>query len=119
MRAPRPSKRANAPRPCRGAARAAPRRPPPRPHLVAPPPINKQTGCERSFVAFILEPLYKLTSTVISEHPKALEATLLELGVTLRPSAYNQVRAFCVYVTLPCVRLSFGRGAARGAVRIE
>ncbi|GBF96527.1 116 kDa U5 small nuclear ribonucleoprotein component-like, partial [Raphidocelis subcapitata] len=47
-------------------------------------------GAERSFVKFVLEPLYKLTSTVISEHPKTVERALAELGVALKPSQYNQ-----------------------------
>ncbi|KAI8471075.1 MAG: elongation factor EF-Tu-like protein [Monoraphidium minutum] len=47
-------------------------------------------GCERSFVAFVLEPLYKLTAAVISEHPRTVERVLGELGVALRPSQYNQ-----------------------------
>lgn len=47
------------------------------------------TGGERSFVQFILEPLYKLYSQVIGEHKKSVEATLAELGVTLPNAAYR------------------------------
>lgn len=43
-------------------------------------------GGERSFVQFILEPLYKLYSQIIGEHRKAVEATLAQLGVALKPS---------------------------------
>ncbi|KAK9757693.1 hypothetical protein RND81_01G179800 [Saponaria officinalis] len=50
------------------------------------PPIS---GGERSFVQFILEPLYKIYSQVIGEHRKSVEATLAELGVTLPNSAYR------------------------------
>ena len=70
--------------PCKPTPQAHPKHPP-------APPI----GAERSFVRFVLEPLYKLTSTVISEHPKTVERTLGELGVSLRPSQYNQVREGC------------------------
>ena len=44
---------------------------------------------ERSFVQFILEPLYKIYSQVIGEHKKSVEATLSELGVTLSNAAYK------------------------------
>ncbi|KAM7262699.1 hypothetical protein ACFE04_000382 [Oxalis oulophora] len=50
-----------------------------------PPP----EGGDRSFVQFVLEPLYKLYSQVIGEHRKSVEATLLELGVTLSNAAYK------------------------------
>ncbi|KAJ7551293.1 hypothetical protein O6H91_06G009000 [Diphasiastrum complanatum] len=50
------------------------------------PPSN---GGERSFVQFILEPLYKIYSQVIGEHRKSVELTLAELGVTLSNSAYK------------------------------
>ncbi|XP_020109365.1 110 kDa U5 small nuclear ribonucleoprotein component CLO-like isoform X2 [Ananas comosus] len=46
-------------------------------------------GADRSFVQFILEPLYKLYSQVIGEHKKSVEATLVELGVTLNNAAYK------------------------------
>jgi hypothetical protein len=42
-------------------------------------------------VTFILEPLYKLTSTVVGEHPKTIERVLgEEFGVYLKSSAYSQ-----------------------------
>ncbi|XP_044464193.1 110 kDa U5 small nuclear ribonucleoprotein component CLO [Mangifera indica] len=50
------------------------------------PPVN---GGERSFVQFVLEPLYKIYSQVIGEHKKSVEATLAELGVTLSNAAYK------------------------------
>ncbi|KAG9457723.1 hypothetical protein H6P81_002231 [Aristolochia fimbriata] len=50
------------------------------------PPIS---GGQRSFVQFILEPLYKIYSQVVGEHKKSVEATLAELGVTLSNSAYR------------------------------
>ncbi|KAF8072579.1 hypothetical protein HT031_000239 [Scenedesmus sp. PABB004] len=50
-----------------------------------------QLGAERSFVTFILEPLYKLTSAVIGEHPKTIERLLgEEFGIHLKSSAYGQ-----------------------------
>ncbi|KAK9130534.1 hypothetical protein Sjap_011021 [Stephania japonica] len=50
------------------------------------PPMN---GGDRSFVQFILEPLYKIYSQVIGEHKDSVEATLAELGVTLSNAAYK------------------------------
>ncbi|XP_008812731.1 110 kDa U5 small nuclear ribonucleoprotein component CLO-like [Phoenix dactylifera] len=50
------------------------------------PPMG---GGERSFVQFILEPLYKIYSQVIGEHKKSVETTLAELGVTLSNAAYK------------------------------
>lgn len=50
------------------------------------PPLG---GGERSFVEFVLEPLYKIYSQVIGEHKKSVETTLAELGVTLSNAAYR------------------------------
>ncbi|KAI9073863.1 hypothetical protein K1719_044177 [Acacia pycnantha] len=47
------------------------------------------SGGERSFVEFVLEPLYKIYSQVIGEHKKSVETTLAELGVTLSNAAYR------------------------------
>lgn len=38
---------------------------------------------------FVLEPLYKVYSYILGEHPKSMEAVLNEFGVHLRPGAYN------------------------------
>jgi U5 small nuclear ribonucleoprotein component len=43
----------------------------------------------RSFVHFILEPLYKLYSSVLSEETEALKATLEQLGIRLKPVMYK------------------------------
>lgn len=43
----------------------------------------------RSFVHFILEPLYKLYSNVLSEDTDALKETLKGLGITLKPVMYK------------------------------
>mmetsp|Transcript_32249 Transcript_32249/g.84013 ORF Transcript_32249/g.84013 Transcript_32249/m.84013 type:complete len:1110 (+) Transcript_32249:169-3498(+) len=52
-----------------------------------PPP--GRAGSERSFVQFILEPLYKVYSQIIGEHPKTIEHTLGQLGVYLKSSSYS------------------------------
>ncbi|MCL7025504.1 hypothetical protein MKW94_003205 [Papaver nudicaule] len=46
-------------------------------------------GEDRSFVQFILGPLYKIYSQVIGEHKRSVEATLEELGVKLPNAAYR------------------------------
>ncbi|KAI0718917.1 Calreticulin family-domain-containing protein [Cerioporus squamosus] len=43
----------------------------------------------RSFVHFILEPLYKLYSQVLSEESDALKETLATLGIQLKPIMYK------------------------------
>lgn len=44
---------------------------------------------QRSFVNFVMEPIYKLFSHTISEDPKELEVTLGKLGIRLKPSQYR------------------------------
>jgi U5 small nuclear ribonucleoprotein component len=44
---------------------------------------------KRSFVNFILEPIYKLYSHTISESPEDLKETLEKLGIQLKPSQYK------------------------------
>lgn len=44
---------------------------------------------ERSFVHFVLEPIYKLFSHTISESPEDLKDTLATLGIVLKPSQYK------------------------------
>mmetsp|Transcript_33923 Transcript_33923/g.107781 ORF Transcript_33923/g.107781 Transcript_33923/m.107781 type:complete len:648 (-) Transcript_33923:66-2009(-) len=46
-------------------------------------------GGERTFVQFVLEPLYKIYSTVVGEHHKAVAAMLDEFGVHIKPSQYS------------------------------
>ncbi|EPQ61677.1 Bgt-5198 [Blumeria graminis f. sp. tritici] len=43
----------------------------------------------RSFVHFVLEPIYKLYSHTISESPEDLKVMLASLGITLKPSQYK------------------------------
>ena len=38
---------------------------------------------------FVLEPLYKIYSTVVGEHHKAVAAMLDEFGVHIKPSQYS------------------------------
>ena len=44
---------------------------------------------KRTFVNFVLEPIYKLYSHTISESPEDLKATLDTLGIQLKPSQYK------------------------------
>ena len=44
---------------------------------------------KRSFVNFVLEPIYKLYSHTISESPTELKQTLETLGISLKPSQYK------------------------------
>ena len=44
---------------------------------------------KRTFVHFVLEPIYKLYSHTISESPQDLKATLKTLGIYLKPSQYK------------------------------
>ncbi|KAK5172300.1 uncharacterized protein LTR77_003938 [Saxophila tyrrhenica] len=45
-----------------------------------------EEGAKRSFVHFVLEPIYKLYSHTISESPEDLKKTLEGLGIHLKPS---------------------------------
>ncbi|EON64193.1 elongation factor EF-2 [Coniosporium apollinis CBS 100218] len=48
-----------------------------------------EDGSKRSFVNFVLEPIYKLYSHTISESPEDLKDTLATLGIHLKPSQYK------------------------------
>ncbi|KAG6368722.1 hypothetical protein INS49_002936 [Diaporthe citri] len=48
-----------------------------------------EEGAKRSFLTFILEPIYKLYSHTISKNPEELKATLSPLGIALKPSQYK------------------------------
>jgi len=50
------------------------------------PPMG---GGERSFVQFILEPLYKIYSQAVGEHPASFTRVLAEFGVKLKPKDYK------------------------------
>ncbi|KAF7534847.1 hypothetical protein G7054_g5857 [Neopestalotiopsis clavispora] len=43
----------------------------------------------RSFVHFIMEPIYKLFSASISQNPEELKGTLATLGISLKPSQFK------------------------------
>ena len=45
-----------------------------------------EEGSKRSFVNFVLDPIYKLYSHTISESPQELDETLQGLGIKLKPS---------------------------------
>ncbi|KAK5723942.1 hypothetical protein LTR17_013784 [Elasticomyces elasticus] len=49
-----------------------------------------EEGAKRSFVHFVLDPIYKLYSHTLSESPEELRKTLAGLGIQLKPS---QLRA--------------------------
>ncbi|KAH8084992.1 GTPase [Aureococcus anophagefferens] len=51
----------------------------------APPPPTgaKQKRCQRSFVEFVLEPLYKIYAHVLGEEPGSLNAALGAVGIKL------------------------------------
>ncbi|KAI4172708.1 MAG: hypothetical protein LQ346_008546 [Caloplaca aetnensis] len=48
-----------------------------------------EENSKRTFVHFILEPIYKIFSHTISESPDDLKATLATLGIQLKPSQYK------------------------------
>lgn len=48
-----------------------------------------EDGAKRSFVNFVMEPIYKLYSHTISESPEDLKGTLEKLGIDLKPSLYK------------------------------
>lgn len=49
-----------------------------------------EEGAKRSFIHFIMEPIYKLYSRTLSESPDDLKKTLTGLGINLKPSQYKQ-----------------------------
>ncbi|EPS40952.1 hypothetical protein H072_5121 [Dactylellina haptotyla CBS 200.50] len=48
-----------------------------------------EKGAKRTFVHFVLEPLYKLYAHTIGESSSSLKATLASLGITLKPAQYK------------------------------
>lgn len=65
-----------------------------------------EEGSRRSFVNFVLEPIYKLYSHTISECPEDLKATLATLGISLKPT---QLRSDArVLLKLVCQRFFGG-----------
>lgn len=48
-----------------------------------------EEGAKRSFITFVLEPIYKLYSHTIGKSPEDLKVTLTSLGISLKPSQYK------------------------------
>ncbi|KAH8899225.1 P-loop containing nucleoside triphosphate hydrolase protein [Thozetella sp. PMI_491] len=48
-----------------------------------------EEGAKRSFVNFVMEPIYKIFSHAISDSPEDLKETLEKLGIYLKPSQYR------------------------------
>lgn len=66
-----------------------------------------EEGAKRSFITFVLEPIYKLYSHTISESPEELKSTLGSLGISLKPSQYKQdakvlLKLVCAQFFGPC-----------------
>jgi 116 kDa U5 small nuclear ribonucleoprotein component len=59
----------------------------PRKRTFTRKPVEERA--KRSFVNFVLEPIYKLYSHTISESPEDLKDTLATLGIFLKPSQYK------------------------------
>ena len=69
-----------------------------------------EEGAKRSFVHFVLEPIYKLYSHTISESPEDLKKTLEGLGIFLKPTQLksNAKRTATVglrAILRPCLRV--------------
>ncbi|KAI0126889.1 P-loop containing nucleoside triphosphate hydrolase protein [Xylariales sp. AK1849] len=71
-------------------------------------PLPGEDRAKRSFVNFILEPIYKLFSHSISQSPEDLKETLETLGIVLKPSQYKTDAK--VILKLVCEQF-FGRSA--------
>ncbi|CAJ2500047.1 Uu.00g029000.m01.CDS01 [Anthostomella pinea] len=52
-------------------------------------PLPGEDGAKRSFLNFVLEPIYKVFSHTISTNPNELKAILASLGIHLKPSQYK------------------------------
>ncbi|ETS75176.1 U5 small nuclear ribonucleoprotein component [Pestalotiopsis fici W106-1] len=52
-------------------------------------PLPGEERAKRSFVHFIMEPIYKLFSASISQNPDELKGTLATLGISLKPSQFK------------------------------
>jgi 116 kDa U5 small nuclear ribonucleoprotein component len=53
-------------------------------------PLPGEEGAKRSFVHFVMEPIYKIFSHSISRSPEELKQVLETLGISLKPSQYKQ-----------------------------
>ncbi|KAI1334137.1 P-loop containing nucleoside triphosphate hydrolase protein [Xylariaceae sp. FL0016] len=52
-------------------------------------PLAGETSAKRSFLHFVLEPIYKIFSHTISQNPEELKTILAGLGIYLKPSQYK------------------------------
>ncbi|KAI1434110.1 P-loop containing nucleoside triphosphate hydrolase protein [Xylaria sp. CBS 124048] len=52
-------------------------------------PLPGEQGAKRSFVNFVLDPIYKVFSHTISRSPEELKPILASLGIQLKPSQYK------------------------------
>ncbi|KAH6656933.1 P-loop containing nucleoside triphosphate hydrolase protein [Truncatella angustata] len=52
-------------------------------------PAPGEARAKRSFVNFVMEPIYKVFSHSISQNPDELKETLATLGISLKPSQYK------------------------------
>ncbi|KAI0137571.1 P-loop containing nucleoside triphosphate hydrolase protein [Hypoxylon sp. NC0597] len=52
-------------------------------------PLPGEERAKRSFIHFVLEPIYKVFSHTISQSPEELKGVLATLGITLKPSQYK------------------------------
>ncbi|KAH7027468.1 P-loop containing nucleoside triphosphate hydrolase protein [Microdochium trichocladiopsis] len=52
-------------------------------------PLPGETRAARSFVRFVLEPIYKVFSVTISQSPEDLKDSLAIVGIVLKPSQYK------------------------------
>lgn len=51
--------------------------------------FSRKTSNHRSFVHFILDPLYKLFSQILGENTSQIQSILAELGIQFKPSCYK------------------------------
>ncbi|OTA86450.1 hypothetical protein M434DRAFT_399894 [Hypoxylon sp. CO27-5] len=52
-------------------------------------PLPGEERAKRSFIHFVLEPIYKVFSHTISQSPEELKSVLATLGIMLKPSQYK------------------------------
>lgn len=66
-------------------------------------------------MTFLLDPLYKLTGTVVGEHPKTIERVLGEqFGIYLKSSSYSQdVKPLLKEVSCDCTLSPLVTGLVR------
>lgn len=50
---------------------------------------KSESGSVRSFIHFVLDPIYKIYTHTIGENEESLKKTLSKLGITLKPSTYK------------------------------